>query len=200
MQRRFNEVSHGMITSGYIGILVWTGGAGGAEPSSSSVISDSVGMKTLVEDTMLFHTRCLFVVTTILLFLAIGCLHYAFCWSPLLILGLLFAGAVGSCVSVLAKMPLFDVALSAELEAYGRPILARIAMGVCASLIGCALLGWGVLRVSLQNQTFTDALNSSLAAPATSAVAAGGKLGKVFSVGRSPVREARQLHYLRRIS
>jgi len=118
------------------------------------------------EDTMLFHTRRLFAATIILLFLAIGCLCYAFCWAPLLILGLLFSGAVGSCVSVLAKMPLFDVRLSAELEAYGRRILVRTAVGVCASLIGCALLGWGVLPVSLQNQTFTDAMNSSLAAPA----------------------------------
>jgi hypothetical protein len=41
-------------------------------------------------------------------------------------------------------MPLLDVALSAELEAYGRRIFSRIAVGVGASLIGCALLGWGL--------------------------------------------------------
>jgi hypothetical protein len=115
------------------------------------------------EDTMAFHTRWLFAGAIALPVLAVGCFHYAFCWSPLLYLGLLFAGAAGSCVSVLAKMPPLDVALlSAELEAYVRRILRRIAVGVGASLIGCALLGWGVIPISLQNQTFADALNTSL--------------------------------------
>ena len=56
---------------------------------------------------------------------------------------------------------LLDVALSVELEAYGRRIRGRIAVGVGASLIASALLGWGLIPVSLQNQTFADALNSS---------------------------------------
>ena len=120
------------------------------------------------EDQMKLYTWRLFPVAIILPFLAVITFHYAFRFSPLLVLGLLFAGAAGSCVSVLAKMPLLDVALSAELEAYGRRIFSRIAVGVGASLIGCALLGWGLFPISLQNQTFADALNTSLAAPATS--------------------------------
>ena len=44
-------------------------------------------------------------------------------------------------------------------------------MGVGASLIASALLGWGLIPVSLQNQTFADALNSSLAGTATFAAA-----------------------------
>jgi hypothetical protein len=60
-------------------------------------------------------------------------------------------------------MPAFDVALSAELESYRRRIFGRIAVGVIASPIGCALLAWGVLPISLQNQTFADCL-----APGTS--------------------------------
>jgi hypothetical protein len=121
------------------------------------------------EDQMKLYTWWLLAGAIILPFLAVIAFHYAFCFSPLLVLGLLFAGAAGSCVSVLAKMPLLDVALSAELEAYGRRIFSRIAVGVGASLIGCALLGWGLFPISLQNQTFADALSTSLAAPATSA-------------------------------
>jgi hypothetical protein len=75
----------------------------------------------------------------------------------------LFAGAAGGCVSVLAKMPLLDVALSAEFGAYRRRILSRVAVGVVASLIGCALLGWGLFPIAIQNQTFADCLSACLA-------------------------------------
>jgi hypothetical protein len=91
------------------------------------------------EDVMKRYTWLLFPAAIILPFLAVIFFSCAFYLSPLLVLGLLCAGAAGSCVSVLAKMPLLDVALSAELEAYGRRILGRIAVGVGASLIGCAL-------------------------------------------------------------
>jgi hypothetical protein len=76
----------------------------------------------------------------------------------LLLFGLLCAGAAGSCVSVMAKMPALDVSLSGELDAYGRRILSRIGVGVVASLIGSASLAW--LPLSVQNQTFADGLNA----------------------------------------
>jgi len=120
------------------------------------------------EDLMKVYAWWLSAIAIVLPFLAVIAFHCASRFSPLLVLGLLFAGAAGSCVSVLAKMPLLDVALSAELEAYGRRILSRIAVGIGASLIGCALLGWGLFPISIQNHTFTDSLSACLASPATS--------------------------------
>jgi hypothetical protein len=118
------------------------------------------------EDTLELYTWWLSPVAIILPFLSAIAFHYAFRFSPLLVLGLLFAGGSGSCVSVLAKMPLLDITLSAEFEAYGRRIFSRIAAGVGASLIGSAFLAWGLVPISFQNQTFADAVNASLAAPA----------------------------------
>jgi hypothetical protein len=111
------------------------------------------------EDSMKSYTLRLFVATIVLPVLAI----LAFQWPLTFLGGLLCAGAAGSCVSVMAKMPLLDVSLSGELDAYGRRILSRIGVGVIASLIGCALLGWGVLLISIQNQTFADLLNACTA-------------------------------------
>jgi len=121
------------------------------------------------EDQMKVYARCLSATAIILPFLAVIAFHCAFRFSPLLVLGLLLAGAAGSCVSVLAKMPAMDVALSAELDAYERRIFSRIAVGVGASLIGCAMLGWGLFPISIQNQTFADSLSACLAARPTSA-------------------------------
>src|SRR5262249_19838788 len=65
------------------------------------------------------------------------------------------------------KLPLLDVSLSGELDAYGRRILSRIATGVVAALIGCAGLGWGLLPISIQNQSFADVLNACGKFPST---------------------------------
>jgi hypothetical protein len=70
----------------------------------------------------------------------------------------------------MAKMPMLDVSLSGELEAYGRRILSRIGVGVIGSLIGCALLAWGLFPISIQNQTFADVLNACTAFPMTSCI------------------------------
>jgi hypothetical protein len=40
--------------------------------------------------------------------------HFAYRFSPLLALGILAAGAVGSCASVMSKMPTLEVSLSAS--------------------------------------------------------------------------------------
>jgi hypothetical protein len=118
------------------------------------------------EDTMRWYTYWLFGAALILPPLAVAAFHFAFRFSPLLFLGLVFAGAAGSCVSVMAKMPALDVSLSGELDAYGRRMMSRIGIGVVASLIGCAFLAWGVLPVSIQNQTFADALGACATSPA----------------------------------
>lgn len=110
------------------------------------------------EDTMEGYTRWLFGATIALSVSAILAFHFIVWFSPLLHLGLLCAGAAGSCVSVMAKMPALDVSLSGELDAYGRRILSRLGVGVVASLIGTASLAW--LPISVQNQTFADALSA----------------------------------------
>lgn len=101
-------------------------------------------------------TRWLFAAAIALPLLAILAFH----WSPTFLVGLVAAGAAGSCASVMARMPLLDVSLSGELAAYGRRILSRVGVGIVASLIGCALLGWGLFPISIQNQTFADVLNA----------------------------------------
>jgi hypothetical protein len=116
------------------------------------------------EDSMRNYTVWLFIATIVLPLLAI----LIFNWPQTFLGGLLCAGAAGSCVSVMAKMPLLNVSLSGELDAYGRRILSRIGVGMIASLIGCALLGWGVVPISIQNQTFADLLNACTASATTS--------------------------------
>lgn len=113
------------------------------------------------EETMQRFTVWLFVATIILPLLAVLAFHW-----PLTFLGGLFlAGASGSCVSVMSKMPVLEVSLSGELESYGRRISSRIGAGVVASLIGCALLGWGLISISIQGQTFASVLNDCSASP-----------------------------------
>jgi len=83
-------------------------------------------------------------------------------------LPILSAGAAGSCVSVMAKMPLLDVSLSGELDSYERRILSRVGVGVIASLIGCGLLGWGLISFSIQGQTFANILDACSGTSTTS--------------------------------
>jgi hypothetical protein len=109
------------------------------------------------EKKMQLYTYCLFWITIVLLLLAIFAFRSH--WPPIFLGGLLFAGAGGSCVSVMAKMPVLEVSLSGELESYGRRIWSRIGAGVAASLIGCALLGWGLIAISIGGQAFRDVLS-----------------------------------------
>jgi hypothetical protein len=113
------------------------------------------------EDTMGRWARKLFWWTVGLLPVATLCLCFAARFSPLLIFGMLCAGAAGSSVSVLARMPGMDVSLSNELDAYDRRVLSRIGIGIIASLIGLGLLAW--LPVSVQNQpSLTQGLASQI--------------------------------------
>jgi hypothetical protein len=126
------------------------------------------------EETTQRHTRWLFAASVVLPLVAVMAFHFASWFSPLLFFGLLSAGAAGSCASVMAKIPALDwgerrqrdVGPSGELDASGRRILSRIGIGVVASLIGCAFLGWGL--ISIQNQTFMDAVNTCATSGATS--------------------------------
>lgn len=129
------------------------------------------------EDSMRGYRRGLSIVALCAVVLAATSLYFASHFSILILAGLLFAGAAGSSVSVMAKMPALDASLSGELDAYDRRVYTRIGVGIVASLIGCGLMAWGVLPISMQNQTFTDALNACLS-PASSS----GKATRVLTV------------------
>ena len=116
------------------------------------------------EDSMKRFSYVLAIATFVFSLLADLALHF----PSTAIVGLLFGGTVGGCVSVIGKMPMMAVRPSAALSAYPRRILARVSTGAVAGLIGCALLAWGVLPISIQNQTFADLLNSCGASPSTS--------------------------------
>lgn len=114
------------------------------------------------EDSMRGYRRWLSFITLGAIVSAATALYFASHYSILLLVGLLLAGAAGSSVSVMAKMPALDASLSGELDAYGRRVYTRIGVGIVASLIGCGFMAWGVLPISMQNQTFPDVLNSCL--------------------------------------
>jgi hypothetical protein len=111
------------------------------------------------EETMDTYMRWLLGLSVGMVVLAITALYFAPKFPFLIFLALLLAGATGSCISVMGKMPALDASLSGELDAYRRRVLTRIGVGLTASLIGCGLLGWGVLPISIQNQTFSNALD-----------------------------------------
>jgi hypothetical protein len=115
------------------------------------------------EETMQRHTRRLFISTATLLLIAGSCFYFAHLFPFAMWFGLIAAGAVGSSVSVMARMPTLDVSLSGELDAYSRRIRSRIATGTIGSLIGVALLGWGVFPLTIKDQGFADALSSCTA-------------------------------------
>jgi hypothetical protein len=111
------------------------------------------------EDTMRGYTNRLSGATAVLLVLAIVGLRYRLFALPVIFLGILLCcGAAGSCVSVMLKLPLLDVSLSGELDAYGRRILSRVATGTVASLVGCSL--FAVLMLSVQNMAFADVVTT----------------------------------------
>lgn len=114
------------------------------------------------ETIMQRYTWVLFGLTIALPIGSAFCFRYAFHshlrW--LLVLGVLVAGVAGSSVSIMQRMPEFDVRLYNELTAYLRRILSRMGIGVAASVAGSALLGWGLLPVSIQGHTFTDAIRA----------------------------------------
>ena len=102
-------------------------------------------------------TYCLSLAIVSLSLLAILVFHYPCVY----LVGLLFAGAAGSCASVMAKLPVLEVALSGELQSYPRRALARVGVGIIASLVGCALLGSGFLSIRIGDLTFGDVIKAS---------------------------------------
>jgi hypothetical protein len=117
------------------------------------------GYTSQYEDEMRRFTRWwLFLPTVVMLIAAIYALRFPLIFP--LGVPILLAGAAGSCASVMAKMPVLEVGLSGELESYERRILSRIAAGVAGSLIGCGLLGWGLVSLSVQGRSFAEVLEA----------------------------------------
>jgi hypothetical protein len=107
------------------------------------------------EERMQKSTYWLSGVTVALIVAALFTLRYRLHFMPLVFLCILLCGgAAGSCVSVMMKLPMLDVALSSEMDAYARRILIRVATGTVASLVGCAL--FAVLMVSIDKLGFAD--------------------------------------------
>jgi hypothetical protein len=114
------------------------------------------------EDSMKGYTNRLSIATAVLLVGAVVGLRFRLIAPPLVFFGILvFGGAAGSCVSVMLRLPLLDVSLSGELDAYGRRILSRVATGTVASLVGCAL--FAVLAVSVQGLAFSSVVSACTA-------------------------------------
>jgi len=109
----------------------------------------------------------LFVVVITSLIAAVFAVHYAYFFSPLLIIGILAAGAAGSCASVVSKMPTLEDRLSRKTDSYGGGVLARIATGLIGTVIGCALLAW--VPLSIEDKSFGKLVSACTAAPCTSA-------------------------------
>ena len=105
------------------------------------------------EDTMFRYTIWLSI--TMILALPASIVILKLC-PPAFLASVLTAGLAGSCVSVMRKMPTLDVGLSGDLEGYRRRVLIRLSVGSAASLIGCALLTWGLLPISIQGISFLD--------------------------------------------
>jgi hypothetical protein len=112
------------------------------------------------EGKMQWYSRLMSIASFVLILIAGASCYFAHVFPLFLWLALVSAGAAGSCASVLAKVPPLDLSLSGELSAYERRIWSRIAAGTVGSLIGISLLGWGVIPITLRDQTFADALSS----------------------------------------
>ena len=79
---------------------------------------------------------------------------------------LVLAGLSGSLISILTKMPSLDVVAAGELSSYLRKrALIRIAVGVGASLIGAALLSWGVVSIAFHGTSYAEIVDACTAVP-----------------------------------
>lgn len=117
--------------------------------------------------------RRLLVVILVFLPAAVFAVYFAPIFSPFLVLGVLAAGLVGSCASIMSKMPTLGEKLSRKAETSGKTlvrggrVLARIATGLIGSTIGSALLSW--IPLSIQGKSFGDWVNFCTKQPCSSA-------------------------------
>lgn len=125
--------------------------------------------------------RALFVALVFLLLAAVFSLHYAVFYRPLLVLGVLTAGAAGSCASLMSRMPSLEASLSGKLDAYVRGVLSRIGTGLITTVVGCASLAW--IPVSIQAHSFGDIVKTCTAIPSASPSTTCTSLGTLILLG-----------------
>jgi hypothetical protein len=111
----------------------------------------------------------LFVVVIASLVAAVFAVHYAYSFSPLLMFGVLAAGAAGSGASIMSKMPTLEDRISHKSDAYGIGVLVRIATGLIGTVIGCALLAW--IPLSIEDKSFGELVSACTTAPCTAPAA-----------------------------
>jgi len=92
-----------------------------------------------------------------LAFIALICSQRASFFFPL---SILFAGVAGSCTSVLARLPASEVTSSAVSASIARRALSRVGTGLAGSLVGCALLAWGVIPIVINKISYSDVLSA----------------------------------------
>lgn len=109
----------------------------------------------------------LFLVVIGSLVAAVFAVYYAHSLSFLLMLGILAAGAAGSCASVMSKRPTIEDRLSRKIDVSGGRVWVRIATGLVGTVIGCALLAW--IPLSISNKSFEELVNACTTAPCTTA-------------------------------
>jgi hypothetical protein len=91
---------------------------------------------------------------------AVLAFHFRFTFFPLFAVSLFLAGAVGSCASVLARLPASEVSTSSASESLGRRTISRVGTGVVASIAGSALFAWGLLPIAINDVSFKDVLTA----------------------------------------
>jgi len=82
--------------------------------------------------------------------------------------GILLAGLAGGCASVIVWAPRLSIAPSGEFEDYQRRIFGRLGIAIATSLIGGALLAWGLVPVSIRGESFSDLLTACTTVPISS--------------------------------
>ena len=66
----------------------------------------------------------------------------------------------------MTKAPILEVMLTREQSSYRRRVLSRVGSGVAASLIGSAMLGWGVLPLTIDGTSFAGIVRACTSASA----------------------------------
>jgi len=107
----------------------------------------------------------LFLVVIGSLVAAVFAMYYAHSFSFLLMLGILAAGAAGSCASVMSKRTTIEDRLSHKIDVSGGRVWIRIATGLIGTVIGCALLAW--IPLSIEKKSFEELVKACTTAPCT---------------------------------
>jgi hypothetical protein len=114
----------------------------------------------VAEDQLQSISVWLLVTISICLVVSVTSLHLSGRWATLFPIALLLAGAAGSATSVLARLRASEISSSAVSVAMTRSILIRIGTGITASVVGCALLAWGIFPIAVNQIGYSDIIKA----------------------------------------